>query len=469
MRTVLRVLFLAALSIVPLAAQDAARVEFERQRTRALAENGQRHLQLGSWARDQGLVPQATAQFLLAVEVAEGKNPGAIQVLGIMRSLDERFWTQKRERPSRALLDQFDKRARRALREDREARWKVAKLAHGRKLEAEALREFRALVGAVDEALEIDAKGRIVLDVGTVPEDVSSRILENAVTIDERRYPVDEVMVGLPDAATIHERASPELRIRGTIAPERIADLHALGLALLPKIEDRIGGRPVERVRVFVFATRAEYATYLAANALQRFARASGFADYGPQQAIVCADGCDEQGLRGLFLHELVHLFDWQVSPTALPSWYTEGFAESIGGPGAWRWEGGRLELGGTMSADLRQRLVAGIDAFDLRALVSADVGTLWVEDEARARRFYVEARGFLEFLRTGAGDAVAQRFAAWEAMCRGKALGAKPRQPGTKPPYPDAQEARRVFEDMFGAQFAELQRGFVAWARDDR
>lgn len=468
MPVTLRILIALLGSAALLAAQDAARTEFERQRTRALAENGQRHLQLGSWARDQGLVPQATAQFLLAVEVAEGKNPGAIQVLGIMRSLDERFWTARRERPGRALLDQFEKRARRALREDREARWKVAKFASGRKLDVEALREYRALVGVVGDALEVDAKGRIVLDVGTVPEDVSARILAETVTIDERRCPKDETTVGLPDAANVHERATPELRVRGTIAPERIADLHALGTALMPLIEERIGGRPVERVRVFVFATRAEYAAYLAANALQRFERAGGFADYGPQQAIVCAEECDERGLRGLFLHELVHLFDYQVSPTALPSWYAEAFAESIAGPGAFRWHEGRLELGGAMAAEQRRALADGIDGFDLRALVSADVGVLWAQDAVRARRFYVEARGLLEFLRTGAGDRVAGRFAAWEAMCRGKALGARPRAPGEKPAYPDAREARQLFEDMFGGEFATLQAAFVAWARGD-
>ena len=456
------------LAALPLAAQDAA-ADYQRLRNKVLAENGQRHLQLGSWARDQGLVPQATSEFLLAVEVAEGKNPGAITVLGLMRKLDESFWTQRKKRPSRALLDEFDKRAKRALRDDRNGRFEVARLADVRKLEVEALRDFRALVGDDDDALQVDNKGRIVLDVGTVPEGISARILANAVKIDQRSYLRDEELRGLPDAANIHERESPELRVRGTIPAEKVADLHALGQALLPHLEERLGGRPTKRVNVFVFGARAEYAAYLAANALQRFERSGGFADYVPQQAIVCAEGCDEAQLRGLFLHELTHLYDYQFAPASLPSWYAEAFAESIGGPGAYKWQSGRLELTGRMSAEQRQKLAAGLDGFSLRDLVAADVGTLWATDAEKARRFYVEAWGVLEFLRTGAGESVAARFAAWEALCRGKALGAKPREPGAKRQYPNAAEARQVFEDMFGPQLQELQRDFVAWAREAR
>ncbi|HZN39906.1 MAG TPA: hypothetical protein VFD82_13935 [Planctomycetota bacterium] len=456
------------LAALPLTAQDAA-VDYQKMRTKVLAENGQRHLQLGSWARDQGLVPQATAEFLLAVEVAEGKNPGAITVLGIMRKLDEGFWTQRKKRPSRALLDEFEKRARRAVRDDREGRFKFAHFAHVRKLEVEALRDFRALIGDDDAALQVDDKGRIVLDVGTVPEEISARILDKAVKIDERRYPRDEELRGLPDAATIHERESPGLRVRGTIPQEQVADLHALGLALLPHLEDRLGGRPVQRVKVFVFGARAEYAAYLAANAMQRFERSGGFADYVPQQAIVCAEGCNEADLRGLFLHELTHLYDYQFAPASLPSWYAEAFAETFGGNGAYRWQDGRLEITGRMPAEQRQKLAAGLDNFSLRELLAGDVGTLWAADAERARRFYVESWGLLEFLRFGAGESVAARFAAWEALCRGKALGAKPREPGAKRQYPNATEARQVFEGMFGAQLQELQRDFLAWARDVR
>lgn len=458
----------ALLATLPLAAQDPA-ADYQRMRTKVLAESGQRHLQLGSWARDQGLVPQATAEFLLAVEVAEGKNPGAITVLGLMRKLDESFWTQRKKRPSRAQLDEFDKRARRAVRDDRKGRLEFAHLAHVRKLQVEALRDYRALIGDEDEALQVDDKGRIVLDVGTVPEEVSARILEKAVTIDQRRYQRDEELRGLPDAANIHERESAGLRVRGTIQAEQIADLHALGQALLPHLEERLAGRPVQRVKVFVFGTRAEYAAYLAANALQRFERSGGFADYVPQQAIVCAEDCDEAGLRGLLLHELTHLYDWQIAPASMPNWYVEAFAESFGGSGAYRWQNGRLELTGRMSPEQRQKLAAGLDGFSLRELLDADVGALWAADAERARRFYVEAWGLLEFLRFGAGEGVAGRFAAWEAMCRGKALGAKPREPGQKRQYPNAAEARQLFDDMFGPQLPELQRSFVAWARDSR
>lgn len=456
-----------ALVTLHVTAQGSALAEYEQLRTRALAENGQRHLRLGSWARDQGLVPQATAEFLLAVEVAEGQNPGAITVLGIMRSLDDRFWTGRKQHPSRALLDAYDKRAKKARREDQAARIQVARFADSRKLEQQALRDYRALIGDIDEPLEVDAKGRIVLDVGTVPADLSAKILAQAVQVEAKQYLRDEALAGLPAAATIHERVSAELRTRGTLPAERIDDLHALGQALLPGLEEQVGGRPVQRVQVFVFGKRAEYAAYLAANVLQRFGNASGFADYGAQQAVVCAEGLDDTQLQGLFLHELAHLYDYQVAPSALPSWYREAFAESIGGPGAWRWQDGKLQLGGTMAAAHRARLKADLDKFSLRELLDADVGALFVSDVERAKRFYVEAWGLLEFLRHGAGKEVADRFGAWEAMCRGKALGAGPRQPGKRERTLDERESREAFVRLFGDQLHALERDFRDWVRD--
>jgi hypothetical protein len=449
-----RLLLVLAVLAASAPTQDKARTEYELRRTRALAECGQRHLQLGSWARDQGLVPQATAEFLLAVEVAEGKNPGAVQVLGIMRSLDQAFWTQRRKNPSRALLDAYGKRARAARRDDQAARFELARFAHAKKLAGEALRDFRALVGDVDEALEVDAKGRIVLDVGAVPADVSAQLLARAVKVQEQRYLPDDALAGLPDAATILQASSPELRVRGTVTAARILDLHALGTALLQELEQHVGGRPVHRVQVFVFGTRAEYAAYLAANALQRFRDATGFADYQALLAVVCAEGSDDGQLRGHFLHELAHLYDYQVAPAALPSWYREAFAESFGGPGAFRWQDGVLHL------------AAGIDGFPLRALLAADAGDLFAQDAARAHRFYLEAWGFFEYLRHGAGEELAARFAAWEAMCRGKALGAEPRTPGQRARPFDERAARQAFLDLFAADLDALEAGFVAWVK---
>src|SRR5262245_62828947 len=92
-------------------ASEMIATDYLRKRDDALAEAGQRHLQLGSWARKQGLVPQATAQFVAAVDVSKGKNPGAQTVLGIMRSYGDAFWTKKRTRPPRAMLLDYERRA----------------------------------------------------------------------------------------------------------------------------------------------------------------------------------------------------------------------------------------------------------------------------------------------------------------------------------------------------------------------
>jgi hypothetical protein len=43
------------------------------------------HIKLGIWCRDAGRPPQATAEFLRAVEVSEGQHPLAIKLVDIMR------------------------------------------------------------------------------------------------------------------------------------------------------------------------------------------------------------------------------------------------------------------------------------------------------------------------------------------------------------------------------------------------
>ena len=58
-------------------------------RQRLFFQTGHRHLELGLWCRDKGLVAQASMQFIAAVEASEHRHPGAERVLSIMRSLGE--------------------------------------------------------------------------------------------------------------------------------------------------------------------------------------------------------------------------------------------------------------------------------------------------------------------------------------------------------------------------------------------
>ena len=54
--------------------------------------------------RDAGLVAQATAEFLRAVEVADDRHPGALKVLAIMQNLEDRFWKRTLEDPSPGMI-----------------------------------------------------------------------------------------------------------------------------------------------------------------------------------------------------------------------------------------------------------------------------------------------------------------------------------------------------------------------------
>ena len=57
------------------------------------------HIKLGIWCRDAGLPPQATAEFLRAVEVSEGQHPLAIKLVDIMLAWGDKFWKYVQKKP----------------------------------------------------------------------------------------------------------------------------------------------------------------------------------------------------------------------------------------------------------------------------------------------------------------------------------------------------------------------------------
>ena len=92
--------------------------------------------------------------------------------------------------------------------------------------------------------------------------------------------------------------------------------------------------------------------------------------------------------------------------------------------------------------------------------MLSANAISLMQGDAGRAEVFYAQSWGWLRFLRQAAGDEAAGELAIWEARCRGGALGAPVGHRGDRSSAP----AARQFEQVFGAQLAELEVAFAAW-----
>jgi hypothetical protein len=159
-------------------------------------------------------------------------------------------------------------------------------------------------------------------------------------------------------------------------------------------------------------------------------------------------------------LHELAHLFQYGVTPVVMPSWYSEGFAESFGGIGAWRWEGGTLTFTGDPPPDRVAALAAPGTYLPLRTLLDADALEMITKDRAKARVFYDEAWALYRYLKTAAPKDVAAQFGLWEAQCRGAALGAE----AGKPDVRDAAPASELFQARLGGRLDEIETGFRAW-----
>lgn len=426
---------------------------YARQRTEALAEAGQRHLRLGSWARDQGLVPQATAQFLRAVEVSEGRNPGAQTVLGAMRGLGDAFWTQQRKRPGKALLAEFDRRAAAIEAETRAEQLALAQLAAAAGMVLEARRDYRRVLELGGE-LEFDAKTGWRIDRKRIPEAYGEWLRDQVATDRDGKAHFEAAGAAAPRLPGLVVHEDPVLQVRTDLPGDAARQLHALGGALLPHLRERLDGAPTRRLTLTVFARHDDYAAYLAARGLQVHATAPGLTDYATFQSLVAASTPDgsrrtADELHALVLHELAHLYFFAVAPAVMPDWYAEGFAETFGGQGTFTWDGTVLTVGGRMAtariAAMRAALVP------LRQLVDVRIAVLLAADRERALAFYAQCWALARYLRQP-DCPWRERFAWFEAKCRGQSLGApQPGQQATNP-VPAAVEFLRLFGDQLDA-----------------
>ena len=448
---VLTCTFLAAIATAQTPRELKERDHDERV-LRELQEVGKRHLDLGLWARDVGLVPQATTQILRADAASQGKHPGARTVLGVMRGYGDAFWQRERKRPSRALLADYARRAADADRRDRKSFLELGKgsLAVGRVDEGKQYTLQALQLGA---EVVIDPKGKHRVDGVAIAPELADWLVQQTVEIRAGARVFEPAAKGGFTLRGFREQASERLLVRTDLAADQLAQLHAVASAVLPHLEERLDGAPVRQLVLLVFGKRADFAAYL--QSLGAPAAGSGLAEYGSFQTIVCAEGLPDPELHGLVLHELSHLFFFGVAPAAMPDWFAEGFAESFGGQGTFTWNGKSLQLGGVMAKDRLDALRAA--PLPLAQFLTTSAERTLLMDRAAGLRFYTQAWAFQRFLRLPDG-AWAQRFAQWEAQCRGAVLG------GGGAGYGDPQPAAAQFERLFGKDLAAIEAKFLAW-----
>jgi hypothetical protein len=437
---------------------EQARAELKKRKQELLVAASRRHVELGIWCRDAGLVSQAAKEFVRAVEVSEGADSWAVRILDLMRRMDERFWRKVMKNPGPAYLRTYEKRTRTAEESTLEDRVALAKWAAKKKdLGEESFAEYQAVVRLTDRPIVTDAAGVVTLPTGPLPPEISERLLKEAVTINGRRWVRDAFLARMPEITELAEAESEALRVRTQGGEAQAKDLLGICLACLPFLEADTGGRPTSRMQVFVFAKRADYETYLDRAGMPEHKRATGVADGGTFTTVIAGEGLDLDALHGVTLHEMSHLYQYGVTPVIMPSWYAEGFAETYGGAGTFTWDGTTLTSGGVMAAHRLEPLRTPEGYIPFSTLFSGDALRLINEAKGGAPPFYAESWALRRWLRSGAPAEIQERFALWETMCRGGALGAEV----GKPNGGDASPASQLFQKLLGDALPALEPAF--------
>lgn len=433
---------------------------FRQKRDLVIVKSARRHYDIAEWCWKNDLLSQSTAEILYALEISDQRHKPSKTALAEMRKLDDDFWTKDRKPPHPIKVKTFHRKVEQArehdLRQDRE----LAVWAYKTKLPDEARGVYERILRQSGDAIETDKDGCIQLPKGEVPADLSTAILEGAVSINGRLYLRDEFLSHLPELGAIFEAESETLRVRTPLGEETARDLHALCTELMPELENYLRGRPTRRVELFVFASRTTYEAWLDDAGMPQHKGSGGVADRKSQTALVCAQGKSADDVRALALHELTHLFHYGITRGVLPEWYEEGLAETFGGQGTYQWDGEKLELGGLLAEFRLNSLRAEGALLPLEEFLKTSTARIWDEDRQRAANFYAQSWAFVRFLRSGAGDEIAHRFLRWERMCTGAALGAEALNHRSINSAP----ARELFDQMFGDDLERLESEFRAY-----
>lgn len=444
-------------------ARDLKVSDYQKQLLRHHVDCAQLYVEVATWARKVGLVPQSTTLFLRAKAVSQGKHPAADQLVSLMQGYGDAFWRKKHKKPARALVADCDRRVRDADRRTRKSHVRIAQLALGVDNEVDAREHCRAAM-AMGAEIAVDSEGKCKLDGLELPEALAAFLKESTVadSAGKRTFEPARGAADAPKLEGFFVHGDDALLVRTDLSSDRAVQLHGLGKALLPHLEERLDGAPTRQLVLLVFEKRPDYDAYLRARKIEN--ATAGMADYGGFQTLVCAEGLEDEDLHALVLHELSHLYFWGVAPAVLPDWYAEGFAESFGGQGTFRFDGKALAIG----APMVERRIAALKAAPptVRELLAFDAHDAWRTSPEKAMVSYTAAWAFQRML-LAKDSKWRDAFEDWERECRSALLGAPAMSAfglPTAPTHGSAAAAAKKFDAAFGKQMDELERAFRAY-----
>ena len=282
-------------------------------------------------------------------------------------------------------------------------------------------------------------KGAVAGKAGTIPADVSKRMLvDDLVLINGKRWLRDSMLRSLKSLDSVHEARDDRILVHTVTWEKQAADLLALLKLAYPQYEKQLGERATPRpLGLFVFPDAASYQEWCKSSDHADRTLAAGFATSKEGFAVTFA----QANVEAVALHEVAHLWYFDVYESEMPSWYAEGTAEFFGNAAAMRYVDGKLETGlRPTKAVLGRSLQEGRLRIPLADLLGGDASARINAKDGSAEHFYASVGPLLVPL-DHEGRAVRRRFADWE---RSGSVRAGPRRPATT-------SGAQLFDKLFG------------------
>jgi hypothetical protein len=388
---------------------------------------------------------------------------GLRRFTGLLRDYDNPIWKRRKWKSPKAFVEAGFKKKK----EQYDQAYATALLKLGSKyakkpgdpiLAKAAHERFLRALELVGGPYDLDAEGRLVAGkAGTIPADVSKRMLvDDLVLINGKRWLRDSMLRSLKSLDSVHEARDDRILVRTVTSEKLAADLLALLKLAYPQYEKQLGERATPRpLGLFVFPDAASYQEWCKSSDHADRTLAAGFATSKEGFAVTYA----QAALEPVALHEVAHLWYFDVYASEMPSWYAEGTAEFFGNPAAMRYAEGKLETGlkPTRSA-LAASLADGHLRVPLGELLSGDASVRINAKDGSAEHFYREAWALYWFLSTTKDARFAGRFADWEAFGL-----------GSRWTRGDSQQTSgaQLFDKLFAPVRSDLEAAFTAWAAD--